>query len=96
MSLSAEQRQAYDALREAIEQARRADSDAEGDETARQYLMTDCIVLYAASRIDDEGETWTQVGHFLSDGGEVPTYRALGLVEYARVRLRTGIAKEID
>lgn len=89
-------RKAYDALTEAIEAVRRADLDADGGDDAPRYLMTDYVVLFAAQRFDESGETWTQNGVISRDGGGVPHYRILGLLDYVRARFHAEIQRDGD
>lgn len=82
MSRTPEQIAADDALTAAIEQVLRSYCD---DGVA--WLSSQYVVIVAQHRYDDEGEALTGVGVLYRDG-DVPTHRAMGLVEYARTRMR--------
>lgn len=55
-------------------------------------MLTEYVVATSQHRFDDDGETLTAVGCLFRDG-DVPTHRALGLLEYSSTRLRHRIAQ---
>ncbi|TBL44255.1 hypothetical protein EYA84_02095 [Verrucosispora sp. SN26_14.1] len=78
---------ADEALTAAIEQALHAYSDGE------PWVLTEYVVVTSQHRFDDDGEGLTAVGTLYRDG-DVPLHRALGLVDYAAVRMRKPAAED--
>ena len=83
MTRTPEQVAADEALTAAIEQTARAYGD-----DGQAWVTSEYVVAVAQHRFDDDGDPVTTVGLLYRDG-DVPTHRALGLVEFAAVRLRT-------
>lgn len=86
MTRTPEQRDADDALTAAIERVLQAYDDGDA------WMLTEYVVVTAQHRYDDEGESLTAVGALFRDG-DVPTHRALGLLDYGATRLRHRIAQ---
>lgn len=85
MSRTDEQRAADAALTAAVERVLQAyDDDA--------WVLTEYVVITSQHRYDDDGDACTAVGVLMRDD-DVPLHRALGLVEYASVRLRRRVAE---
>ena len=59
------------------------------------YVLTEYVVISAHHRYDDDGEPLTAVSVVYRDG-DVPTHRALGLIEFARARLCGYIATDYE
>ncbi len=81
MSRTPAQLAADQALTAAIEQTLAAYSDGQ------PWVPTEYVVVTSQQRFDDEGDSVTAVGILYRDGN-VPLHRALGLVDYAAVRMR--------
>lgn len=81
MTRTPEQVAADEALTAAVEQAMRAYGDGE------PRVLSEYLVIGALQQWDNDGDMLTAVGVLHRDS-DVPTHRALGLVEYAAVRLR--------
>lgn len=84
-----EQVAADDGLTEAIRAVMLAYA---GDEPTA-YVLTEYVVISAHHRYDDDGEPITAVSAIYRDG-DVPAHRALGLMEFARARLKAFIASD--
>jgi hypothetical protein len=90
MPRTPEQVEADDALTAAIEQVIRvyyAGEDA--------YVLSEYVVITCQQRYDDDGDGITAIGTMYRDG-DVPPHRALGLLEYARARLKKTICDDGD
>lgn len=81
-----EQQQAHEDLEQAIRKA----VTAEGWDG----LVTDAIVICAVQGFDDEGESVTHIARLIPGGGEIPSYRAMGLLDYALAGFRNDIRDE--
>lgn len=79
MARTAEQKAADEALTEAIEAVRRV-YDPEG--VTSGHTLMEYVVVSAAATWDEEGDGVTSIGIAYRDG-DVPTHRAIGLLEYA-------------
>ena len=88
MARTPEQVEADDNLTAAIEQCMRAHADED-----HPFVLTEYVVLTAHQGFDDDGDGVTAVGVLYRDG-DVPTHRALGLMEYVGTRLRKVIAED--
>lgn len=77
---------ADDALAAAIDRVLQAYDDG------YPWILTEYDVVTAQHRYDDDGEGLTAVGALFRDS-DVPTHRALGLLDYAATRLRHRIAQ---
>lgn len=88
MPRTPEQQAADDALTAAVEQCIAAYYS--GD---TPWTLTEYVVVTSQHRWDDDGDAVTAVGSIFRDG-DVPIHRALGLVEYAAVRLRKHITDD--
>jgi hypothetical protein len=86
-SRTPEQVAADEALTAAIEQALAAYGDGVPS------VLSEYVVVTSQHRFDDEGDGLTAVGCLYRDG-DVPTHRALGLIEYAATRMRKEIAED--
>jgi hypothetical protein len=88
MGLTAEQKAASQGLQAAIEEMLRAyEYDVDSD-TGTVAMATDWVVAVAQQGYSDDGE---QVGGVcvLMPDGEIPAYRALGLLECARAGIES-------
>jgi hypothetical protein len=56
------------------------------------YVLSEYVVVTCQQRFDDEGEGVTAIGSIYRDG-DVPLHRALGLLEYARIRIKKSISE---
>lgn len=79
--MTPEQKAANEQLTEAIQAARQAYGYDDG------FLITDWVVLTAETRFDDDGDQISAYGKLYRDG-QMPDYRALGLLEIHRELLR--------
>lgn len=59
------------------------------------YLLSEYVVVTCQQRYDDDGDGITAVGTVYRDG-DVPPHRALGLLDYARTRLKKTITEDGD
>lgn len=89
MSRTPEQVDADDALSAAIERVLQVYDDGDA------WILTEYVVVTSQHRYDDDGEGLTAVGALYRDG-DVPTHRALGLLDYAATRLRHRVARGDD
>lgn len=85
MSRTPEQVAADDALTLAIEGALQAYTD-----DGQAWVISEYVVITAQHRFDDDGDGLTAVGVLYRDG-DVPTHRALGLLDFASTRMRQTI-----
>lgn len=83
MPRTPEQKAADEALTEAIERVSRA-YDTEG--VAVGYTMMEYVVVTAMATWDEDGDGHTSIGIAYRDG-DVPTHRAMGLMQYALTQL---------
>lgn len=81
MTRTPEQKAADEALTTAVTRCVAAYGDGS------PAVVCEYVVAVALRSLDDDGEALTTVGLLYRDS-DVPTHRALGLVEYAAVRLR--------
>jgi hypothetical protein len=88
VSRTPEQVQADDALTAAIEQCMHAYHGQE-----RPFVLTEYLVITSQQGFDDDGEGLTAVGALYRDN-DVPTHRAVGLIEYVGARLRKNITDD--
>lgn len=88
MSRTAEQKAADDALTAAIEQVRAAYCDDEPDGA----VLTDYVVVQVWQGWDADGDGYTITASHPRDQ-DVPLYRLLGLLEYARARYREDLGE---
>lgn len=59
----------------------------------RPFVLTEYVVITAQQGFDDDGDGLTAVGALYRDK-DVPTHRALGLIEYVGARLRKNITED--
>lgn len=60
-------------------------------------LVTDWVVVAANQYFDDNGRSMTAVGQLLPDGGDtVPTYRVMGLLDFAHSAYQTSVTTPDD
>lgn len=85
MSRTEEQKTADEALTAAIEAAVRAYFEDEG------WVTAEYLVVAAQNRLGPGGEPETSIIQLNRDG-DIPTYRALGLVEFLAARMRANAA----
>lgn len=90
---TSEQKAADEALTYAIQQVRVAYAQESDEPENLEYLMTDYIVVFSATRFADDGDTWSMVGHMYRDS-DVPVYRILGLLDFALMRVKAAIASD--
>ena len=83
MTRTPEQKAADDALTAAIEGCFNA--YVAPDE--HHWVMSEYVVILARQTYDSDGDGITAVASLFRDG-DVPTHRAIGLLEYVRDRLR--------
>lgn len=82
MTRTPEQKAADEALTDAVTRCIAAYGDGS------PAVVCEYVVAVALHGLDGDGEALTTVGLLYRDS-DVPTHRALGLVEYAATRLRT-------
>ncbi|KPC64432.1 hypothetical protein ADL27_61075 [Streptomyces sp. NRRL F-6602] len=59
-------------------------------------VLTEWIVVTSTQRYDADGDTVTQIGTLMPDGGGAPYHRLMGLLDYAHTRMRAEVARDDD
>lgn len=84
--MSDEQKAAYRRLDEAIREV----AATEGSDG----VMTEWVVVTSHQRLDSDGDSMTQIGKLLPDGGgTVPYHHLMGLLDYVLTMCRAEIAR---
>lgn len=88
MPRTPEQVAADDTLTAAIEQVIGAYYPSD-----QAYVLSEYVVVTCQQTFDEHGEGITAIGNLYRDG-DVPAHRALGLLDYARTRLKKTICDD--
>lgn len=65
-----------------------------GSPEGGSYMLTEYIVVAAVQGIDSEGDASTGISFMLPVEQEMPLYRMLGLIEFARKRIQTMVTPD--
>ena len=80
-------------MTEAIKEVIRA--YAEPGDNPDEYLLTDYVIVAAGARFDNEGVSFSRVSLMMRDS-DVPAYKIVGLLEFARARCKMWIDSDED